>query len=623
MRRYQNTTEKPLILFAIDNSASILGGADSSILREKIPTAVKALGQGIADKYQVHYLPFGKTVQQASTALLFNEKESDFENLFQVIDNNYANQNIGALVLLSDGIYNKGANPENALPKIAFPIYCIGVGDTVHYMDLAIQKIEHNEVAYLGDNFLVEMPVSAKKIKSQNVVLNILHQNKVIQSKTIQISNDPFLTTVSFTLSAEEKGLQFYSSQITVIDGEKNTENNRRDFSIDVIDNKEKIALLSHGPHPDIAAIKESIESKSNYSLTCFNDVPLTGAVNAYALVIIHGFKSADLKLLNDCRTAGVPVWLVNPESPDNLPGIKLNVSTARYNECEVYTDEQFALFALEPALKNFIKEAPALKTYFGNYTAMNAAQVLIKQKIGQIETENPVLLFNENNGFKSAVFIGEGLWRWKMRNFADKGDHQLFNTLVSKTVQYLAVKKDKSFFRLRIPNKINENEDLNVEAELYNQSYEPVNDAEVHFKLIDAENHTYEYTMSKSKLAYGLNVGLLKPGEYRYQADAKDAKNLYTKQGTIRVNAVVLEKMNTVANFDLLRNLSVKSKGVFFKQDQMEALRDSILNNQNIKSITYSEIEENYLVDNRLLFFVVLLLLGLEWFLRKQYLLI
>ena len=623
LRHYHNTTEKPVILLAIDNSSSLVGNADSSGIRQNIGDAVRKLGEGIAGKYRVEYLPFGSGVKNTLTSLNFREKESDFETLFAHVDNNYGNMNVGAMILLSDGIYNKGAGPDMAISRCKFPVYTIGVGDTTTYLDLAVQKIAHNEVAYAGDNFLVEIQIAAIKVPPQMVEVRLLKQGRTLQTKTLLPGKSPSLSTLSFTLSADEKGIQAYSAEVSILTGEKNTANNRRDFTIDVIDNKEKIALVSHAPHPDIAALKESIESKSNYSLTCFGDGTFNGTVKPYALVIIHGFRGTDVALLNDCKTNGIPVWVVNPDSPDNLPGVKLNVGPSRFTEVESYPNEAFNLFTVDKELQTYLKEVPALKTFFGNYTPLNATETFIKQKIGQIETENPVLLFSEYNGCKFAVFIGDGLWRWKLRNYADKGDHRLFNSLVGKVVQYLAVKKDKSFFRLHVPAKINENETLAMEGELYNQSYEAVNDAEVQVTLIDAEKHEYRYVMSKTAHAYELAAGLLKPGDYRYRADVTYNNIVYSKQGTIHVNAVVLEKMNTVANFHLLRGLAKKTNASFFTLGQMNALRDSILQNDQITPITYSELAENQLIDLWWILVVIIVLLSAEWVLRKQNLII
>jgi hypothetical protein len=623
-QNHKNETEKPVILIALDNSLSLVSNPDSNEVKSLISENISSLEKEIQKKYQTKTIHFGKEAKAKQEELNFSEKESDFENLFNSIDNNYANQNIGALVFLSDGIYNKGTNPLNNINKFKFPIYSIAVGDTNQYQDIFIRDINHNEVAYLGNNFAVEINVGAKKIVKHQATINLFFNNKVIQSKPININKDNFLASVIFTLSANEKGLQAYKAQVSYIDGEKNVSNNQKDFTIDVIDNKEKILLLSNSPHPDIAALKQSIESKSNYSLACENGRLFNSSyLKPYALIIIHGFNNNQVKLINECKNQKIPFWIINPETTDNLPGVKLNVSLNKFNENESYIDENFSLFTISPELKKFVKEAPALKTNFGNYTGINSASSLIKQKIGQIETENPILIFSEYNNCKCATFIGEGLWKWRMRNFVEKGNQDLFNELVSKTVQYLSVKKDKSFFRIKIPNKLFENEALEIQAELYNQSYELINEAELSFNLQDSSKHEFDYVFSKKSNAYALNIGLLKPGTYTYRSTVKFNGEVFTKQGKIIVSEVALEKNNLVANHQLLIQLANKTEGQFFHLKDLSQLKQALLNNENIKSITYSEIQESYLIDLKWWFVIILLLLSLEWLLRKNYLII
>lgn len=624
LQNHKNETEKPIILIALDNSLSLVSNSDSNEIKTLISENINGLEKEIQKKYQTKTIHFGKEARAKQEELNFSEKETDFENLFNSIDNNYSNQNIGALIFLSDGIYNKGTNPLNNIHKIKFPIYSIAVGDTNQYQDIFIHDINHNEVAYLGNHFAIEVNVGAKKIPQHQATVNLFLNNKVIQSKPVNINKDNFLASLIFTLSANEKGLQAYKAQVSYFDKEKNVSNNQKDFTIDVIDNKEKILLLSNGPNPDIAALKKSIESKSNYSLECGNARLFNPSnLKPYALIIIHGFNNNQIKLISECKNQKIPFWIVNPESTDNLPGVKLNVSLNKFNENESYIDENFSLFTITSELKKFIKEAPALKTNFGNYTSINAASSLIKQKIGQIETENPILIFSEYNTTKCATFIGEGLWKWRMRNFVEKGNHDMFDELVSKTIQYLSVKKDKSLFRIKIPNQLFENEALEIQAELYNQSYELINEPELTFNLQDSSKHEFTYVFSKKSNAYTLNLGLLKPGTYTYRSTVKFNGEMFTKQGKIIVSEVALEKNNLVANHQLLFQLANKTDGQFFHLKDLSQLKVALLNNENIKPITYSEIQESFLIDLKWWFFTILLLLSAEWFLRKNYLII
>ena len=84
------------------------------------------------------------------------------------IDNNFSNQNIGALVLVSDGIYNRGSNPVFQAAELQYPVYSVAFGDTTEIKDLLVKKINHNQVAYLGNNFPVEVQIQAKKFAGRD-----------------------------------------------------------------------------------------------------------------------------------------------------------------------------------------------------------------------------------------------------------------------------------------------------------------------------------------------------------------------------------------------------------------------------------------------------------------------
>jgi hypothetical protein len=43
------------------------------------------------------------------------------------------------------------------------------------------------------------------------------------------------------------------------------------------------------------------------------------------------------------------------------------------------------------------------------------------------------------DNNRKIAVLIGEGIWRWRLNEFADTGNTVAFDELFSKLVQYLS----------------------------------------------------------------------------------------------------------------------------------------------------------------------------------------
>lgn len=620
LKQVKNETQNPVILVAIDNSSSMVMQKDSLEIKKDFLSKLNAFKQNISKNFEVRSLLFGNKTTSSKNDPTFSEKETDISNLLTEVENDFSSQNIGALIVVSDGIYNKGANPIYASEKLNFPIYSIAMGDTSEIKDVAIQKINHNQVAYLGNIFPTEVIVSAKNFNGKEIEVS-LFQDKIEKAKqTLKINSDNFLATCTFTFNANTVGISKYAARVTVLEGEKNVLNNHQSFVIDVIDNKEKILLLATAPHPDIAAIKDAILNSTSYEVEYGLAPEFKKPLKQYSLVILHGPLTNQNSITNDCKLNSIPLWIVNPNSGENLQGIKIMSSINKFNDAEALINPSFGLFTISDDLKKFIKEMPAIKTFFGSYIIGNGSNTLVNQRIGMVETNNPILIFTENSGLKNAVFIGDGLWKWKMRDFAEHTNHNLFNELISKSVQYLSVKSDKSFFRVTAPKTINENENIEIGAELYNKSYELITDPDVTLVLTNPDGKKFNYTLSKTSNAYKLNIGLLPFGEYKYEAKVKVNGELFLKQGSIHVKEIVSEKLNTVANHQVLNAMSKRTGGKLFYKDQLENLEKEILKNDQIKPITYSQNNTTLLIDLKWLFWIILIFLSIEWYFRKRY---
>jgi hypothetical protein len=613
MKRLVNETEKPVIILAQDNSSSILAGKDSTELKTEYQKSISSFVNAIKDKYDVKSYQFDSE-SKPSELYDFKGKETDVSKLFSDFENNYANKNIGAIILASDGIYNKGTNPLYNISKFNAPIYTIALGDTIPLKDVWIQNINHNQVAYLGNSFPVEVVINAIDLKDKQITISISNNGKVLKSETITINSNSFSNTLNYLLDAEKTGIQKYTVSISTLDQDKNKQNNSQSFIIDVIDNREKVLILANAPHPDIAALEQSITAPQTYEVEVALINEFTKPLKPYSLVIVHQVNTIPLRISNEIKANNQSVFYIGNNAGTTAKPLFNN----RTNDAESVYQKEFSLFNLSDELKNYIKNFPAITCPFKSGATPNGANILISQKIGVVETEDPILMFTEINGVKTANFVGDGLWKWRMRNFADHNNHNLFNELVSKTVQYLSVKADKSFFRVFTKKIINENEPIEFTAEVYNQSYELVTEPDVTLILKDNKNKVYNYTFNKKQTMYSLSAGQFSAGEYTYEAKVKYGDKLYTKSGIVIIKEIVSEKINTVANHQLLYQISKQSGGKLFYKNQLEQLQKDILSSDSIKSITYSHKELTDLVNLKWLFFVILAFLSIEWFLRK-----
>lgn len=618
VKRIVNETEKPIIIFAQDNSSSIISSKDSGLIKNSYLPALKNFLSSINDKYEVKTYAFDSESRPASE-YTFNGKETDISQLFLDIENNYANKNIGAVIIASDGIYNRGTNPVYRTNKLNAPIYTIALGDTTPLKDVWIQTINHNQIAYLGNDFPLETIINAVDLKGETVSLSVSQNGKTIKSQSIQISSDNFSQAYTFFIEANVPGIQKYSVSLSIPEEDKNKQNNTQSVVIDVIDNREKILLLANAPHPDIAALEQSISATQTYEVETAIINDFTKPLKPYALIILHQPGNIPQRISSELKTNNQPVFYIGNNFSSFLSGLNPKSGLdLRTNDVEAHYKKEFSLFTISSDLQNYFKNFPAVKCAFKNSVTSSGLNCLLTQKIGMVETEEPLMVFTENNGVKFCGFLGDGLWRWRLRDFADHENHDLFNELIHKTVQYLSVKSDKSFFRVYSKKVIHENEPLDFTAEVYNQSYELITEPDVTLILKDANRKTYNYTFSKKQNMYQLSAGLFSPGEYQYEAQVKYGDKLFTKSGIIIIKEIILEKINTVANHQLLYQLAKETGGKLYYPLQLNELQENILASDHIKSITYSSKQLSHLINLKWLFVVILLFLSTEWFLRK-----
>lgn len=613
-------TEKPIIIIAADNSASIAYNKDSLFYKKEFSAQLKKLAAELGDKYEVRSLKFAGDVKE-DTALDYAGKETNISALLAGIRSNYEGKNVGAVVLATDGLYNTGNNPLYELEKNNFPVYTLALGDTLLQKDALIKKVAHNPTAYIGNQFPVEVYLQASDLKGKTATVSIMRQGAKLAEQTVTYTSLNHSAVLNFLLTADKAGLQHYEALVSVSEGEQNKSNNRMAFVVDVVDKREKILILAGAPHPDINNLKQAIESNQSYEVEVKLADNFTSSFKPYSLVILHQIELKNpvtKRLQTEITTHKTSVWQFSRTDFWAFPALRLGGISTRSNDAEPLLNPGFALFNVSNELKNYMKELPAVSCPLATYKLANGTSTLLNQQIGQVQTENPILVFSDENGQKSALFCGDGLWRWRLRDYADHENTNVFDELIQKTVQYLAVKADKSFFKVYTRRIINENEPLEFDAEVFNPSYELITEPEVSMIITDEAKKQFTYTFSKTSKGYHLNASNFPPGNYTYRAQVKIDTRVFEQTGGFTVKPLMAEYTGLVADHALLYNISRKTGGQLFYPKQMGELQKKLMDNENIKTLVHEQKEVNDFINLRFIFFVLLLLLSVEWFVRK-----
>ncbi|MDQ3142192.1 MAG: hypothetical protein M3Q56_08095 [Bacteroidota bacterium] len=631
LRYFKKEIKKPIIVFAQDHSASIISRDSNwvSAYQNDRTTFI----QSASEKFDVHVVQFGEEADMESL-LLFPDKVTDMNKAFEFVSDQFDPQFLKCIVIATDGIYNTGKNPLYHPLVSAIPVHTILLGDSLQEKDVAIQRVYHNEIIYSGDPFSIQTDIQAYNASGSNIKINLFINEssgwKSLFESTETIKEDGFFINKEIIVPATKPGIIKYKVQCSTIPGERNTRNNSKEFFVEVLDSKKKILLLASSPHPDISAIKEVLLSNKNYEVDVKYIHESISNLENYTLVFLHQIPDKKSGLHNNLKrieSLKIPrVFIIGNQSDltsfnQSQEVVKITPNNQNGNEAQAIFTKSFSLFTITDELKNKIENLPPLLVPFGSYALHPNAQVLALQKIGKVETNYPLWIFLENQGQKTSVICGEGLWKWKITDYLQSNSFINFQEILQKTTQYISSKEDKRKFRVNLSKRIfQQNDAILFNAELYNDNFEKINSPDANLSIIDQSNTKYDYTFGKKDSYYELNAGSLPAGEYRYTAQTKWNGIPYKVEGRFGIQESNSELDYLVADHNLLRSISQKSEGIAIHKNEFQKLSDYLNADSQSKPVLFQSLEIKALIDLKWIFFLILLLLSTEWFLRRYW---
>lgn len=628
LRSIDRTVEKPIIVFAQDNSSSIVLNKDSSFIKNEYIPQFKEMLSTFQEDYEVLNYSFGQEVNKDG-AIDFSEKQTDISILLDEIYNMLSNRNLGAVILSSDGIYNKGSSPIYRSRNLNVPLYTIALGDTTIKRDLILQDVAHNRLAYLGNTFPIEVIIKSNDLEGKQARLKVSYEGKVLVQQDISIDKKNFLTSIQVKLDATKTGKQRFNVSLSPLQGEFITQNNYKTIYVDVLDSRQKVLLLANSPHPDIAAIQASITNNSNYEVDLQMAKDFSGNISDHQLVIFHQLPSKQFRMDNvfiQTEQLNIPRLFILGAQNDYTAvaerglGLSVEKFNGTTNETRAGFNKNFSLFSLGENIERKLSKFPPLTSPFGNYRTGGNAEVLFSQKVGQVITSDPLFVFTEVNEQKNGFIVGEGFWKWRLFDHLENNDHSFSDNILQKTVQYLSARKDKRLFRVYSKDQFKENEAILLDAELYNESYEAINEPDVEITLKNEDDAIFNFTFNKTENGYRLNAGNLPAGEYSYVANTELNSQVLTSSGSISILPVLAEISNTTADHQMLYNLANNSSGKLYYPQQLEELKQELLAKEEIVPVSYTKQNLSELINLKFPFFLILFLLSVEWFFRKRH---
>ncbi len=630
VKQFQKTIIKPLIIFAQDNSESIVTGKDSIYLKNEYRKSLRDFKQKISDKADLTFLTFGNRITEQDS-FNFVEKSTDYDALFRYISQNYKNRNLAAVVVASDGLMNHGKNPLYENYGIKAPVHSLASGDTAFHKDIAITDVEYNSIVLVDNPYPIKVKLEASLANGMETLLHIYDNGQEISQQKTKIDQPFFFASFPFMLKSTTKGIHTLKIVADPLPDEKNLRNNQMELKIEVIDARQKILIVANAPHPDIALLRKALKSNLNFDVTTItaNEVN-SNILKDYNLIILHQLPSVNHSLtgiIEKIRQLKLPVWYIIGTQTDitklnnSQPYLQINQQDNLWDDATPTMPDGFDAFTLPDDFPEFLADMPPLKVSFGNYKNLADAIVVLKQKIKNIDTQKPLLILFNDKENKAGFLTGENLWRWGIYDYKDFNTQTHIYQLINHVVQYLSLRIKKNNLIVNVKSIYSENESIGITAEFYNEVLEQINEPDLQMKITNRKtNDSYAYDFLKTNNKYQLNISNLPIGSYQYQVETGYQKKTYKKTGEFTVQENQMEQLRTRADFSFLNQLSDKFSGHFFFPHQWQALTDTILSQKNIVSISKSKEKLKNLIDWKLILFIITGLLTIEWFLRKYY---
>lgn len=589
---------------------------------------------------------------------------------------------LAGVIVLSDGGFNDGppaAEAARFARERRIPIYTVGIGDPSPPRNLRVAEIDAPENVFQKDPFAVTARLAAEGLDGETVSVRLRERSEidggegvVVDSRTVTIVAGGGIGPMTFERRQERVGRFTYTVEVGPVVNESVTDDNARQTSVNVMDARLRVLVVSGGPGWDYRYLTTLLQRDETVDVSCWLQSADLNAVRDGNTIIDHLPRLAEeilaydvIVLMDPDRVEFDESWarLIDRFVTEHGGGVLLAAARART-----------PAFLREPMLKPLVDllpvaldpEADLILNQIGHYQLRGAAleipdasfghpvmrladdpvsTKLLWQGIGDVYWHYPVLREKPvatvlmrhgdprmRNSYGAHVlaavqFVGAGrtgflafdtTFRWRRHG------EILFDRFWVQLVRYLAEGKLLGGTRqvmLQIENdQVSLGEAVSVTARLLNERFEPIQRDEV-TATFQIEDERGQFTLATRRDRPGWFEGRFVPdrtGAYRVSVrlpglDASGDGEVSREVRVSRPNVEVLRPQ--MDRGELVALAEGSAGGRYFELDELAELAELI---PDLHEEVPIRSRPTTLWDNGWMLMWLVGLLSLEWFLRK-----
>ena len=605
----------------IDNSASIKYHQTPSI--NAVQLGIESLVNKLSEKdISYHLYQFSDNIQKVNSPQLIGNGVTTNIGIIPETIKQLGNQIAGA-VIISDGLITEGKDPIKDFQEFDFPIHTIGIGEGSELVDVTIESIDAPTVVLKSD--WVDVNITIQSVGNIGDRLSVsLYNNRELQgSKHIRLMGMESKKEINFRFRPKEIGKQQYEVRISSVEDEIDIQNNRQKFSLLVLKDRYKVALLTGSPNKNTSVLKQKLKNNPRVELdhfiriteTRFQPAIKTFWESPYELIIFDNYPIKPLssnfvrilgkKLLSNQSALflilGPNQTIVSFNGITSILGVVTEDSTIESNRFYwEFVDEQIDAGGNFPPLKQNI---------------LITGKQVSSDTLAVTEQGWPLWLRNQNGTIRTMIWTSPELNRlyFHDQKLSQEGS---FSVIWNQSISWLLKSggEHENFFRLN-KNRYQQGEMVQVTG---TQPFEKTQDKTENIIINVTHGSTDIITRD---ILYNIEeqrwLGEFRapgPGEYNYLIQLGSNEDPI-QTGTFQILESQIELNQVYLNKKLLATISNSTDGQFFVWDS----RDSLFSEINPKVRREFKAEIIKFNESRVLLIIMILLLCVEWFIRRN----
>ncbi|PWL38978.1 hypothetical protein DKG77_12180 [Flagellimonas aquimarina] len=607
--------EKANLIVLVDDSSSMKDASEENLVESQVERVLE--NENIKDRFSIQQYTFGTKVLQTDS-LRFDKNHTDISNALSTIDEIFIG-GANAVLLFTDGNQTLGKDYEYIDLAEDLAVNPIIVGDTTSYEDVLIGQVNANTYAFLKNKFPIEATVLYKGSRSVSRTVTISLDGKSVYKQNIELNKNRNSQTINALIKAESVGVKSIKIDIQSLENEKNVINNSKESAIEVIDEKTNVTIISDILHPDIGALKKSIETNEQRSVTILKPT-----------VSIDKYRDADIFILYQPTRRFKNVY-------EHLSKVRANIFTITgtktdwgflnqvqqsffkedFNQNEEIIpilNKTFSIFGVgEFNVLNF----PPLQSNLGDIDLKKNSETVLFQQIRGVDLDKPLFAIMAENKQKEAVLFGENIWKWRAQVYRNTKDFREFDDFIGKLMIYLASDNQKSRLELDFELVFEDSSTAKVRVSYFDESYNFDPNSNISIKIDGKENgFSREAPMLLKGSFFEIDLSDLDAGEYTFEVTVK-GENL-KRSGSFKILDFNPEKQMISSNYNKLKKLADNTKGGVYFPNDLNLLINNLSSTEQYVPIQKSKQNVVSLIDFWVLLAIMTLTLTLEWFIRK-----